>query len=54
METQKHKTQKTRNSQSNHEKNGTGKITFPDSGLYYYTTKLQSSRQYGTATKTEI
>ena len=35
-------------------KNGTGEINFPDSGLYYYTTKLQSSRQYGTATKTEI
>ena len=35
-------------------KNGTGEINFPDFGLYYYTTKLQSSRQYGTATKTEI
>ena len=32
-------------------KNGTGGINLPDSG---YTTKLQSSRQYGTGTKTEI
>ena len=48
-------TQKTLNSQSNREKkNGTGEINFPDFGLYYYTTKLQSSRQYGTGTKTEI
>ena len=30
-------------------KNGTGGINLPD-----YTTKLQSSRQYGTGTRTEI
>ena len=32
-------------------KNGTGGINLPDFRLY---TKLQSSRQYGTSTKTEI
>ena len=32
-------------------KNGTGGINFPD---FRYTTNLQSSRQYGTGTKTEI
>ena len=32
-------------------KNGTGGISLPDSD---YTTKLQSSRQYDTGTKTEI
>ena len=32
-------------------KNGAGGINFPD---FNYTTKLQSSRQYGTGTKTEI
>ena len=32
-------------------KNGTGGINLPDSD---YTTKPQSSRQYGTSTKTEI
>ena len=32
-------------------KNGAGGISLPDSD---YTTKLQSSRQYGTGTKTEI
>ena len=32
-------------------KNGAGEIKLPDSG---YTTKLHSSRQYGTGTKTEI
>ena len=32
-------------------KTGTGGINLPDSG---YTTKLQSSREYGTGTKTEI
>ena len=32
-------------------KNGTGRINLPDSGS---TTKPQSSRQYGTGTKTEI
>ena len=32
-------------------KNGAGGINLPDSD---YTTKLQSSRQYGTGTKTEI
>ena len=31
-------------------KNGTGGINFPD---FRYTTNLQSSRQYGTGTKTE-
>ena len=46
----------TSNSQSNQEprmekKNGTGGINLPDSGS---TTKPQSSRQYGTGTKTEI
>ena len=36
-------------------KNGTGGINLPDyTTLYYYTTKLQSSRQYGTGTKSEI
>ena len=38
-------------------KNGTGAINLPDFRLYClpvdYTTKLQSSRQYGTGTKTE-
>ena len=33
-------------------KNGAGGINLPDFRLY--TTKLQSSRQYGTGTKTEI
>ena len=32
-------------------KNGTGGINLPD---FSYPTKLQSSRQYGTGTKTEI
>ena len=32
-------------------KNGAGGINLPD---FNYTTKLQSSRQYGTGTKTEI
>ena len=32
-------------------KNGDGRINFPDFRLYK---KLQSSRQYGTGTKTEI
>ena len=32
-------------------KNGADRIKLPDFG---YTTKLQSSRQYGTGTKTEI
>ena len=41
-------TQKTSNSQSNFEKE---ESTFRTSD---YTTKLQSSRQYGTGTKTEI
>ena len=45
-------TQKTLNSQSNHEKkNELEKSTFL---TLDYTTKLQSSRQYGTGTKTEI
>ena len=45
-------TQKTLNSQSSLEKkNAAGGITFLTSD---YTTKLQSSRQYGTGTKTEI
>ena len=43
--------QKTSNSQSNFEKNGTGGINLPD---FICTTKPQSSRQYGTGTKTEI
>ena len=42
-------TQKTLNSQSS--KNGVEESTFLTSN---YTTKLQSSRQYGTGTKTEI
>ena len=43
-------TQKTLNSQSNPEKkNGAG-----DSLTSDYTTKLQSSKYYGTVTKTEI
>ena len=33
-------------------KNGTGGINLPDFRLYF--TKLPSSRQYGTGTKTEI
>ena len=33
--------------------NGTGGISFPDFRLYY-TTKLYSSRQYGSGTKTGI
>ena len=33
------------------QKNGTGPINLPD---FSYTTKLQSSRQYRTGTKTEI
>ena len=51
------KTQKTLNGQSNLEKEEWSlsifnhKSTFLTSG---YTTKLQSSRQYGTGTKTEI
>jgi len=45
-------TQNTSNSQSSLEKkNGTGGISFLTSD---YTTKLQSSRQYGLGTKTEI
>ena len=45
-------TQKTLNNQSNLEnEQNWGKSTFLTS---VYTTKLQSSRQYGTATKTEI
>ena len=42
-------TQKTLNSQRNN--NGAGGINLLDSD---YTTKLQSLRQYGTGTKTEI
>ena len=42
--------QKTSNSQSNLEKNGTGGTCLTSD----YTTKPQSSRQYGTGTKTEI
>ena len=55
--------QKTSNSQSNLEeakviwkmpkKHGTGGINLPDFRLYN-STKPQSSRQYGTGTKTEI
>ena len=45
-------TQKTPNSQSSlRKKNGAGESTFLTSD---YATKLQSSRQYGTGTKTEI
>ena len=45
-------TQKTPNSQISLEKEEwTGGISLPD---FSYTTKLQSSRQYGTGTKTEI
>ena len=46
-------TQKTLNSQSNLEK---GKMELEESGSLTsdYTTKLQSSKQYGTGTKTEI
>ena len=45
------KTQKTPSSQSSPEKNGAGGSTFLTSD---YNTKLQSSRQHGTGTKTEI
>ena len=34
-------------------RNGTGGINLPDFRVYY-TIKLQSSRQYGTGTKTDI
>ena len=45
-------TQKTPNSQISLEKEEwTGGISLPD---FSYTTKLQSSRQYGTGTKTKI
>ena len=45
-------TQKTLKNQSNFNKeNGTGGIRFMTS---HYTVKLQSSKQYGTGTKTEI
>ena len=37
---------------ANWRKNGTGGINLPD--FRVYTTKLQSLRQYGTGTKTEI
>ena len=40
------------NSQRNPEKNGVGGINLPN--FKDYTTKLQSPRQYGTSTKTEI
>ena len=47
-----HGNTKTLNSQSSPEKeDGGGEINLPD---FNYTTKLQSSRQYGTGTKTEI
>ena len=46
-------TQKTLNSQSNLEEKKTG-LEESDSLTSDYTTKLQSSRQYGTGTKTEI
>ena len=35
-------------------KNGTGEINLPDFRQYKDSTKLQSSRQYGTDTKTDI
>ena len=44
-------TQKSPNSQNSPEKDGAGRINLPDFRLYY---KAQSSRQYGTGTKTEI